>query len=448
MRRIEVHLDFGLDDTGHPLSRRHVGTLAEDDRRIAFEYAPAFLAAPLPISPWHLAPRIGLFFHDDPDFDRLPGAFADALPDGFGRLVQDRAFEAQGIPRVRITPLDRLAALGDAAMGALTFQPGQPLVTADRDAAAWPLDLAALAAQGERLLEGSAEEVLPQLTQAGGSPGGARPKILAGLGADGRLITGATPGMVTGRAPTLPDGYAPWIIKFAAREDVAAFGPDVGAVELAYALLARAAGIDVVDSRLFVASDGQRWFGAARFDRHGPGGRGRHHVHTVGGLLHASHRRPSLDYDGLLQATGALTRDMREVAEAVRRMAFNVFAHNRDDHARNVAFRMTTDGRWRLAPAYDLTFSGGISGHHSMSVGGETLAPTVATMRRLARDAGLDASRIDALLDEVDAAVATWPAVAAELDISRTVTRRVSHVLDATRRSARAARSTPGRRHR
>lgn len=445
MRRLEVWLAFGCTADGEPLAARRVGTLAEEGVMLAFEYDAGFLASPLPISPRHLPPRTGVFMHDDRDFDRLPGVLADALPDGFGRLVQDRAFEARGVSRARVSPMDRLAALGDAAMGALTFRPASPLGHGAPASEGWTLDLAALAAQGERLLEGSAEDVLPQLVVAGGSPGGARPKVLAGVSADGRVIAGVSAAMAVGRAPALPDGFTPYLIKFAARDDVAAYGRDAGAVELAYWELARRAGIDMPPARLFPAADGRRWFGVQRFDRHGCGGRGRLHLHTLGGLLHASHRLPSLDYEAFLAATGALTRDLRQVEQAVRRMTFNVFAHNRDDHARNFAYVMDAGGTLRLAPAYDLTFSTGLGGHHTTAIGGETVAPTVRALHRLAREAGLDAAQATRAIDEVEDAVAQWPEVADALAISPEIARRVGSVLEATRAAARRA-SASGRR--
>ncbi len=49
---------------------------------------------------------------------------------------------------------------------------------------------------------------------------------------------------------------------------------------------------------------------------------------------------------------------------------FNVLTHNRDDHARQFSYTMERDGTWRLAPAYDLTWSSGPGGEHSTSVMG------------------------------------------------------------------------------
>ena len=51
-------------------------------------------------------------------------------------------------------------------------------------------------------------------------------------------------------------------------------------------------------------------------------------------------------------------------------MVFNVFAENKDDHAKNFSF-ICRDGRWRLAPAYDLTpVPEGYNGEHATSVNG------------------------------------------------------------------------------
>ena len=38
-------------------------------------------------------------------------------------------------------------------------------------------------------------------------------------------------------------------------------------------------------------------------------------------------------------------------------MVFNVVAVNQDDHVKNVSFIMDRNGKWKLSPAYDITFS-------------------------------------------------------------------------------------------
>ena len=423
IRRLEVGLAFGTAAAGSPLPERRLGTLAEDGPRIYFEYDPAFLAAPLPVSPLRTKVAAGLFEHSDPEFDRLPGLIADSAPDGWGRTVQERAFASRGFDPLSLTILDRLAAVGSAGMGALTFRP----VDVARDDAAdsrtsWPLDLPDLAAQAVRLYEGSAETLLPALRLGGGSPGGARPKVLAGLaerdGGSVDLIAGVTSALLLGTTAALPPDYVPYLIKFGAGNDVRRFGRDVGAIEHAYACMARGAGLDMPPTRLLGAEDGERHFATARFDRFGPGGVGRRHMHTVGGLLHANFRIPSLDYRQILQLGLFLTRSVPTALEILRRAAFNVFTHNRDDHVRNFAFLMDDTGQWTFSPAYDLTYSDGINGHHTTSVANVTQQPGRAQLEYLANELDLPPGPVQAMLDQVIDQVGQWPSVARELGIA------------------------------
>ncbi len=402
MRKLEVRLDWGDE-------RVVVGWLAKQERRVYFEYDSAFVAAPLPLSPFKLPVRPGLFEHTERDFAAVFGVFNDSLPDGWGLLLMDREFSKRGLDPAGLSALDRLAYIGTRGMGALTYHP--PAEPADAEPL-W-IDLDAAARQSERLLEGSAEDVLPALRIAGGSPGGARPKVLVGVHGDGHLMAGTS---------DLPEGYRHYLVKFPAKEDPA----DVGAVEAAYALMAREAGVHVPGSRLFETRDGGRYFGAERFDR---AGNQRLHMHTLGGVLHASHRIPSLEYEGLLKATMLLTKDHRQMEEAFRRMAFNVLAHNRDDHVKNFSYLMDRSGAWRLAPAYDLVFSDGPGGQHSMAVAGEAARPTERDMLRVAERCDVDVLRAREIVQQVADAVRYWPRFARGMGVSRATARRIGKVI-------------------
>lgn len=403
LRRLDVLLDWGT-------RKVPVGTLAADARRLYFEFASTFLENSLPISPFKLPVRSGL--HEDKDrlFGGLFGVFNDSLPDGWGLLLMDRHFRQQGLSLSEISPLDRLAYIGNRGMGALTYEPP----TEFSEDGFPQLDLDALAAQAQQLMEGDAGEVLPTLRIAGGSPGGARPKVLVGWSeSDGRLITGVN---------QLPEGFKYYLVKFGTREE----GPEIGGVEAAYALMARAAGIDFPDSHLFETKDGGRYFGVERFDRLG---QSRFHLHTLGGLLHASHRLPSLDYEGFLRATLALTRDYSQLEEAFKRMAYNVFAHNRDDHVKNFSFLMLPSGEWRLAPAYDLVYSEGINGWHTMDVDGEARKPTARHMLQVAAACDLKRARAKELLEQVREAVNAWRTFASETGVSNDRARQIAEAL-------------------
>ncbi len=66
-------------------------------------------------------------------------------------------------------------------------------------------------------------------------------------------------------------------------------------------------------------------------------------MHSLGNLIGADFRIPSLDYRDVLKVVRILTRNQAEVSRAFRLMVFNVMAHNRDDHVKNFAFRFTPE---------------------------------------------------------------------------------------------------------
>lgn len=368
--------------------RRKIGRLAAQNRRILFEYDPAFLATGLQLSPFQLPARAGIVLGDPAMFDGLFGVFNDSLPDGWGRLLLDRAVERQGILRGSLTPLDRLAFVGRHGMGALSYEPEQ----GTGEGASVALKLDQLATEAATVLAGEQGPVIDKLLRLNGASAGARPKVVAQVSADKKKIVHG-PG-------TLPPGYAHWMIKFPSGLDES----DVGPIEYAYSLMARGAGIDMPETHLFGAKK-KRYFGIKRFDRDGDR---RIHMHSLSGLLHADHRTPSLDYDAFLKATQVLTRDVTQVGKAFRLACFNVLAHNRDDHAKNFSYLLDhASGQWSLAPAYDLVFSAGPGGEQSMMVMGEGRAPGVEHLRALATKHGV--KKGEAIIDEVRASIARWP---------------------------------------
>ncbi len=408
LRKLEVRLDHGPGDS------ELVGRLAAHERTIYFEYDAGFLASGRSISPLKLPAGPGVVAA--PGALGLHGVFADALPDGWGLLLMDRYFRSRGAAPERLSPLDRLAYLGARTMGALTFHP----CTEEPGQALAQLGLQRLASEADKVLEGQASELLPELLAAGGSPAGARPKVLVSVRGDS---------LVYGTDPPRP-GYEAWLIKFAARSEPR----DAGAIEFVYSRLARRAGLEVPETRLFVDEGGRRFFGVRRFDREGSG---RSHVHTLAGLLNADFRTPNLDYDMFLRVTRHLTRSQAELRRAFVQMVFNVLAHNRDDHGKNFSFVMRRGGEWTLSPAYDLTYSQGPGGEHTMAVQGEARQPTWEHMLRLAGAASITEGSAREIVDQVREALQGWPEEARAVEIAGDTIAEVGARLQAAGRAAK-----------
>ncbi len=401
MKRLEVFFARAPEDP------QLVGVLAEERGRVFFEYAAPWLGRGLNLSPVRLPLREGLHEHRDRAFGPLPGLFDDSLPDGWGLLLMDRYFRKRGVDPQSLSALDRLAWVGDRAMGALKYRP-----TSEAPGDGGRFELHELAREAGEILTGKADDVLPQLARAGGSAGGARPKVLVGYnGQTGEVISGAQ---------ELPEGFEPWIVKFPAKQDM----PDAGAMEYAYSLMAKAAGIEMPATRLFVTSAGDRFFGVKRFDRVG---NRRVHVHTFGNMIQANFRLPSCDYGDLVKTAALVTRNAADVERVFTQMAFNVLAYNRDDHVKNFAFVMDGDtGAWRLSPAYDLVFATGPGGQHTMSVAGEGKNPGRTNLFRAVQKAGLSASALDGILARVAEATGRWSEFAAQAGVSAETAERIA----------------------
>ena len=391
MKELNVYLNFSQKE------KILVGSLAESGNRLFFEYAASFLLDPLWLSPYKLPPEPGLFEHKDKKFGPVFGLFDDSLPDGWGLLLMDRFLRKQGIDIERLSVLDRLSFLGRHTMGALIYEPETKQKKTGKS-----LDLEVLARQSRQILEGSPVDVLPELMKAGGSPGGARPKVLAGI-RNNTLISGEN---------DLPQGFEHWMIKFNSTDDF----PDAGAVEYAYAGMAGQAGIFMPETRLFEVSSQNRYFGVKRFDRKN---NERFHVHTFGNLIHSNFRHPECDYETFLKVVLNLTKNHRDLEKGFRQMIFNIIANNRDDHVKNFAFMLDERREWTLTPAYDLTYAKGPGGEHSMSLLGEGVTPGKKEILRLGEKTGLSATKVRGITDEVLAGVECWQDFAGAAGVTR-----------------------------
>ncbi len=399
------------------LAGNPVGELVASRQGIYFAYHPQWVAEGFNLSPLNMDFTTQPQKAPDPLlFSGLPGAFADSLPDGWGMLLMDRYFLAEhGKDRRDISPLDRLAYMADRGMGALEYRPVIER-TADKDG----IDLSQLYQASNAVYEGETATTLDALRLAGGSPAGARPKVIVALSSDGKQCNTSF--------QELPAGYQHWLVKFRAPTE----HRDTGAIEYAYSVLAERAGVEMAASQLIEinASTGtERFFSAQRFDRNG---NRKIHMMTASGILYADYSAPSLDYSYLLKATNAFTRNAEDVERMARLMVFNALTHNHDDHAKNFAF-LHDQGRWALAPAYDLTYAPvrGYADEHTTSISGAGLATRKKLKQVCAPFRYLNP---DLYIEQTLDALSGWSSLCRELEIDATQQAMIQRALSENRK--------------
>lgn len=396
---------------------------------IVFEYSNEAKSKGLELSSYRLpltGPRLR---RDFPDHQlQLPGPVYDALPDGWGMLLMDRMFRSRGLSTARIGPLQRLAYIGNNAMGAMTFEPVVP----EGEMPDVHIPLEQLAAEVKDVLQGEGGEFLQTLLLVGGSPQGARPKALVYRDPrSGAFTTAVTP------------GFEAWLVKFPAKEEHA----EVCAVEMVYAECLRMCAIETPDTQYFSLPNGLAAFASKRFDRHGGL---RVPMQSLAAFTGADYRTPgALEYVSFLRATQMCTNDVRQMAVAFKRAVFNVAFNNRDDHPKNFAYIMSPDGQWRLAPAYDVTFCEGPNGYHQMDVMGEALAISREHMLRLAEEAEVPQSVAGMMIDDICEVASQFSAIAERMYpgvVTRDTLRMIQCRIDENVAQLRQAHKGRGRR--
>ncbi|MES2830621.1 MAG: type II toxin-antitoxin system HipA family toxin [Pseudomonadota bacterium] len=376
--------------------------MAQSGRAIYFEYSDECMRRGVNLSPFRLPLQAGAVGNFPDHQQNLPGLIADALPDGWGMLVMDRLFRQHRRELHTISPLDRLAFIHDRAIGAFVFEPKSTIPTTAEDIGL--LDLAKSARFVFMNDTGTATDstaALTQLAMLGGSPHGARPKVLIQYDKNSDII---------GTHPA--DDGTPWLVKFQAQDE----HKEACAVEALYAQIARQCGLDMPDTHYFDLNAKLAAFGIERFDRKGSI---RIPTLTLAGLLDDNFRLPTQDYRNFLRATRALTRNESEVKKAFERCVFNVIMNNRDDHTKNFSYLLNERLEWTLAPCYDLTFNPGPNGWHQMTVMGEGATPNGSTLMALAKDSGLDAAFARQLIDRIASAASGFKTAAQSWQIRR-----------------------------
>ena len=391
-----------------------VGTVLWNAERgvASFEYEPSFLNKGLKVAPITMPLTDEIYsFPNLPQgtFMGLPGMLAEALPDAFGRALLDSWLAAQG--RQDANPVERLCFQGQRSMGALEFIPSKERSLTFQQA----IEVGMLVEAAREALHNKEsfvtnmskpDEALLDIIRVGTSAGGQRAKaVIAYNDATGEVRSGQT---------MAPDGFDYWLIKLDGVTNKELGDPmHFGEIEYVHYLLAKSAGINMTECRLYREHD-RAHFMTRRFDR--VNGH-KLHMQTLCGIAHYDFNMlHAYSYEQAFGVMRRLRLTYPEAEEFYRRMVFNVVARNQDDHTKNISFLMNPKGEWRLSPAYDMSWAynpnGGWTATHQMSVNNKWDNITREDLLTVAGEMNVKGAK--KIIDQVVDAVAQWQRLAKE----------------------------------
>ncbi|MBS4041854.1 MAG: type II toxin-antitoxin system HipA family toxin [Flavobacteriales bacterium] len=380
----------------------------------SFEFDSKFINSKLDLAPLKMPVansnnRIFSFpeLRNNKTFKGLPGLLADVLPDDYGNQLINSWLAQNGRPENSMNPVEVLCFIGTRGMGALEFEPSQ-LKTNKR---AFEVEIDGLVSISKKMLAKrddfetklteDDQKAMLDILKIGTSAGGARPKaIIAYNEKTGQVKSGQT---------NAPKGFEHWLIKLDTVSDVQ-FGESTGygRIEMAYYLMAKACGIEIMECRL-MEENGRAHFMTKRFDRER--GDQKHHIQTLCAMQHYDFNQiTSFSYEQLFQTMRLLRLPYPQAEQMFRRMVFNVMAKNCDDHTKNFAFRLKKDGDWELAPAYDVCFayrpdSDWVS-QHNLSINGKRKNITKDDLLFVAKS--MNIKKANAIIQQISETVSNW----------------------------------------
>lgn len=408
-----------------------VGYLHQDDNRlVGFQYDEDFLKSNIEISPVKMPlSAVTYSFPSLPEqtFHGLPGMVADSLPDKFGNIVIKNYLESQGRTEDRLSVIEKLCYTGKRGMGALEYEPSQEIVSANEK-----VDLDALTklasdilSEKEKVHFEKNDSLMAQLMECGSSVGGARAKTLIAWNPETNDIRSGQ--IEAGK------GYEYWLLKFdnIKNNKDKDSRPDDGEytkVEYAYYLMALDAGIEMSECRLY-KENGSAHFMTKRFDRKGKKGE-KLHMQSLCAIAHMDFNSPRVySYEEAFAVMKQLRLPYSDFVHLFRRMVFNEFAKNYDDHTKNISFLMDKKGVWSLSPAYDVTFSYRKDSiwvnAHQMLINGKSDDITDEDMMKVAEKVGIKKSDAIKCIEQVRTSVSKWEDFARQADLSENNIKRI-----------------------
>lgn len=402
-----------------------VGAISWDPQRsIAyFEYEPSFLNNQWDLSPIKMSTNSarGRIFSfpelvRNNTFKGLPGLLADVLPDKYGNELINVWLNKNGRPADSMNPVELLCFIGKRGMGALEFE---PVISGAFDKST-KIEVSQLIEIAQAILSKKQQfrvklsnddaKALSDILKIGTSAGGARAKAV--------IAFNQKTGEVKSGQADVSKGFEHWLIKFDGVTDAEiGLSNGYGRVEMAYHLMAKQAGIQMMECRL-LEENGRAHFMTKRFDREK--NNQKLHVQSFCALNHFDFNEVnSFSYEQLFQTMRRLRLLYPEAEQLFRRMAFNVMARNCDDHTKNFSFIMNQAGDWRLAPAFDICHAYRPNSiwvsQHALSINGKRNNISKDDLLAVAKNMNIKKAAV--ILDQISSIVKSWKDFATETKV-------------------------------
>lgn len=318
-----------------------VGEMVLVRDKIYFKYDDKFK---IEISPLELPIKKVQYGFNDLKYQhqyQIAGVFADSLPDSFGMKIIDSYFEEEN-KNFKPNIIDKLLFIGDVSLGALKYMPSIESLEKSN----LSIELKNAKNYKKNILRensySSIREVI-DMYKSFSPTGGAREKMILSYDAEDNIFYIRE---AKGNEISL-------ILKIDESE-IPNDGRDA-ITEYIYSIVARECEINIPKTYLFKDEDDYTHYAIERFDIDENGER--LHAHTLAGLLHFE-KSKRIDYTDVMSiAEQYLFLPHEDIVEIYRRMVFNYAYNNCDDHLKNHSFVMDKTGKWRLSPAYDLTYN-------------------------------------------------------------------------------------------
>lgn len=415
-----------------------VGAVLWDAKKgvATFEYDNAFIKNNLDLSPVIMsleAVKSGKKIFSFPSLNKetykgLPGLLADSLPDKYGNKLLDNWLAQQGRDPDAVNPVERLCYTGKRGMGALEFEPTIKTVEDNRE----KIEIKELVRLAREVLDekkklktnihGKVNKALTNIIRVGTSAGGARAKAII-------AYNEKTGEVRSGQIDDLTDfGY--WIIKFDGVTNKLLGDPKgYGKIEYAYYKMATECGIKMTECKL-LNENNRAHFMTKRFDREG---NKKIHMQTLCAIAHFDYNDPhSYSYEQAFQIMRQLRLPYGDLEQLFLRMVFNVVARNQDDHTKNISFLMDESGKWKLAPAYDVTYAYDPKNKwmkaHQMSINGKNDDITKADVLAVAKE--MNIKKPAAIIKRVNDSVKNWKKHAKNCEVDTEQIKSISFTHD------------------